>query len=246
MLLVPWLPPRRHCPPGARLRGRARHLYRWSNVIEAEKEALAQGLSREVGKPIGEARGEIARCVVILRYYAGEAVRSHGEVIPAQVEGALQFSLREPLGVVALVTPWNFPAAIPLWKAAPALAFGNTLVLKPAEQASNMAVLLARTAHTAGLPRGVFNVVLGKGSRIGDALLRAPAVRPSASQVRVRWARAWRRPARSATCASRPKWAARTSSSFCPTRISTWRRASQLLARCVLRVRSARRPAARS
>ena len=156
---------------------RAEHLYRWSSVIESEKEALAQALSREVGKPIGEARGEIARCVVILRYYAGEAVRSHGDVIPAQVEGALQFSLREPLGVVTLITPWNIPAAIPLWKAAPAIAFGNTVVLKPAEQASNMAVLLAHTAHAAGLPSGVFNVVLGKGSRIGDALLRAPAVR---------------------------------------------------------------------
>ena len=156
---------------------RAELLYKWAGVMEADRENLAQALSREVGKPIGEARGEIARCVVILRYYAGEAVRSMGDVIPAQVEGALQFSLREPLGVVALITPWNFPAAIPLWKAAPALAFGNTVVLKPAEQASNMAVLLARTADAAGLPHGVFNVILGKGSRIGDSLLRADAVR---------------------------------------------------------------------
>ncbi|MGH7469460.1 MAG: aldehyde dehydrogenase family protein [Longimicrobiales bacterium] len=156
---------------------RAEHLYRWASVMEAEKEALAQALTREVGKPIAEARGEIGRCVVILRYYAGECVRSLGEVIPPQVEGALQFSLREPLGVVLLITPWNFPAAIPLWKAAPALAFGNTVVLKPAEQASHMAVLLGRTAHAAGLPAGVFNVILGKGSRIGDTLLTAPAVR---------------------------------------------------------------------
>jgi alpha-ketoglutaric semialdehyde dehydrogenase len=98
---------------------RAEHLYRWSGVIAARQEDLARELTREVGKPIGEARGEIARCVVILRYYAGEAVRGSGEVVPAQVEGALQFTLREALGVVALVTPWNFPAAIPLWKAAP-------------------------------------------------------------------------------------------------------------------------------
>lgn len=156
---------------------RAEHLHKWAGVIEAEREALARELSREVGKPIGEARGEIMRCVVILRYYAGEAVRPMGDVIPAQTEGTLQYSQREPLGVVALITPWNFPAAIPLWKAAPALAFGNTVVLKPAEQASNTAVLLARAAQTAGLPAGVFNVLLGKGSRIGDALLNDEAVR---------------------------------------------------------------------
>ena len=166
-------------PAWRKLTGPARseHLYRWAAAIDADRENLAQALSREVGKPIGEARGEIGRCVVILRYYAGEAVRSIGEVIPAQVEGALQYSLREPLGVVALITPWNFPAAIPLWKAAPAIAFGNTVVLKPAEQASNMAVLLARTAEAAGLPAGVFNVILGKGSRIGDTLLKSEAVR---------------------------------------------------------------------
>src|SRR5690606_20263101 len=112
-----------------------------------------------------------------LRYYAGEAVRGVGEVIPAQGEGVLQFTLREPLGVVALITPWNFPLAIPLWKAAPALAFGNTVVLKPAEQSSYVASLLAETAVGAGLPAGVFNVLLGQGAVVGDALLRADAVR---------------------------------------------------------------------
>src|SRR5688572_18059755 len=116
---------------------RAEHLYRWSTAIAERQEALAQALAREVGKPIGEARGEVGRCVAILRYYAGEAVREVGEVIPPQVAGALQFTLREPLGVVALITPWNFPLAIPLWKAAPALAFGNTVVLKPSEMASH-------------------------------------------------------------------------------------------------------------
>ncbi|CAN5869520.1 aldehyde dehydrogenase family protein [soil metagenome] len=156
---------------------RAEHLYRWASAIGARQEELARELSREVGKPIGEARGEVARCVVILRYYAGDAVRSVGEVVPAQSEGSLQFTLREPLGVVALITPWNFPLAIALWKAAPALAFGNTVVLKPAEQASRMAVLLAETAAAAGLPAGVFNVVLGAGSIVGDALIRAEPVR---------------------------------------------------------------------
>jgi aldehyde dehydrogenase (NAD+) len=114
---------------------------------------------------------------VILRYYAGEAVREMGEVIPAQSAGALQFTLREPLGVVALITPWNFPIAIPLWKAAPALAFGNTVVLKPAETSSHIATLLAETALAAGIPSGVFNVVLGAGATVGAALVEAPEVR---------------------------------------------------------------------
>jgi aldehyde dehydrogenase (NAD+) len=156
---------------------RAEHLYTWAAAIADRADALARAMSREVGKPIAEARGEVARCVTILRFYAGEAVREIGEVIPAQTAGALQFTLREPLGVVALITPWNFPLAIPLWKAAPALAFGNTVVLKPAEMSSHVATLLGETASAAGLPAGVFNVVLGSGAVLGPALLREPAVK---------------------------------------------------------------------
>jgi aldehyde dehydrogenase (NAD+) len=155
---------------------RGEALHRWAGTIQSRAEELAQAVSREVGKPIGEARGEIGRCVAILRYHAGEAVRSMGEVVPAQAAGMLQFTMREPLGVVALITPWNFPLAIPLWKAAPALAFGNTVVLKPAEQSSAVAVLLAETA-AAQLPPGVFNMVLGTGAVAGDALIRDEAVR---------------------------------------------------------------------
>ena len=155
---------------------RADHLHRWSEAIVARSEELAQTMAREVGKPITEARGEAARAVAILRYYAGEAVREQGQVIPSQLPGTLQFTLRQPLGVVALITPWNFPVAIPLWKAAPALAFGNTVVWKPAETSSRVAVLLAETAASAGLPAGVFNVVLGSGSRIGEPLLAHPAI----------------------------------------------------------------------
>ncbi len=160
--------------PGWRARtgpARAEHLFRWSKEIESRHEPLAFQMAREVGKPISEARGEVARCVALLRYYAGEAVREIGQVIPSQFPGTLQFTLRQPLGVVALITPWNFPLAIPLWKAAPALAFGNTVVWKPAEAASSMATLLAQTAAAGGLPEGVFNVVLGSGSRIGGPLL---------------------------------------------------------------------------
>ncbi len=160
--------------PGWRaLTGAARgeFLYKWATAIAARQDELAQMLTREVGKPISEARGEVARCVMILRYYAGEAVRTVGEVIPAQTAGSLQFTLRQPLGVVALITPWNFPVAIPLWKAAPALAFGNTIVLKPAESASQSAALLAECARSAGLPPGVLNVLLGAGHVLGPALL---------------------------------------------------------------------------
>ncbi len=152
-------------------------LYRWGAAIAERQEVMAQAVTREVGKPIGEARGEVSRCVAILRYYAGECVREIGEVIPAQAPGALQFTVREPLGVVALITPWNFPVAIPMWKVGPALAFGNTVVLKPAESSSHAATLLAEAALAAGLPPGVFNVVPGAGSHIGAPLINHPLVR---------------------------------------------------------------------
>jgi aldehyde dehydrogenase (NAD+) len=156
---------------------RAEHLHRWSAVLASRQEELAALITREVGKPIAEARGEAARAAAIMRYHAGEAVREIGEVIPAQTAGALQFTLREPLDVVALITPWNFPVAIPVWKIAPALAFGNTVVLKPAEAASRVATLLAETAIAAGVPAGVVNVVFGAGSVIGPALVTASEVR---------------------------------------------------------------------
>jgi alpha-ketoglutaric semialdehyde dehydrogenase len=161
---------------GATGPARGEHLHHWAGAIAARQEEIAQAMTREVGKPIAEARGEAARCIAILRYHAGEAVRDVGEVIPAQAPGALQFTLRQPLGVVALITPWNFPAAIPLWKAAPALAFGNTVVLKPSEDAPHVATLLAETAAAAALPAGVFNVLLGDGPGAGEPLLRELAV----------------------------------------------------------------------
>ncbi|HET6681387.1 MAG TPA: aldehyde dehydrogenase family protein, partial [Gemmatimonadaceae bacterium] len=156
---------------------RARLLHDWAAVIDARAGELADAMVREVGKPIAEARGEVARCIVLLRYYAGEAVREIGEVIPAQQSASLQFTLREPLGVVALITPWNFPLAIPLWKAAPALAFGNTVVLKPSELSSFTASLLGETAMAAGIPAGVFNLVYGSGVTVGEPLIECEAVR---------------------------------------------------------------------
>lgn len=152
------LPAWRNLPGPAR----AEHLYAWAERIAARTDEIALAMANEVGKPIGEARGEVGRSVAILRYFAGEAVRPTGSVIPAQVPNALQYAVRQPLGVVGLITPWNFPFAIPLWKAAPALAVGNTVVLKPSEESSFCADLLAQTSM--GMPDGVFNVVHGDGS----------------------------------------------------------------------------------
>ncbi len=161
----------------SRLPGPARGdaLYKWGDAINARADELAHAIVREVGKPLGEARGEVGRCVAILRYYAGEAVREVGDVIPPLVAGALQFSIRQPLGVAGLITPWNFPLAIPLWKAAPALAVGNTVILKPAEEATWCASLLAETAEAAGMPAGAFNVLLGEGET-GRALVEHAGV----------------------------------------------------------------------
>jgi aldehyde dehydrogenase (NAD+) len=156
---------------------RAELLYKWAAAIGDRAEEIAQLAVREVGKPVGEARGEVGRCVAVLRYYAGEAVRATGSVIPAQVPGALQYSVHQSLGVVALITPWNFPLAIPMWKAAPALAFGNTVVLKSAESSSRCALMLAECAVAAGIPKGVFNVLVGAGDVMGPALIAAPEVR---------------------------------------------------------------------
>jgi len=149
---------------------RAELLYKWAAQMAARSEELAQAVCREVGKPIAEARAEAGRCEMILRYFAGAAVHACGELIPPQVAGSLQFSLRQPVGVVGLITPWNFPLAIPIWKAAPALAFGNTVILKPAEASTRVAALLAETAAAASIPDGVFNVVPGSGGVVGRAL----------------------------------------------------------------------------
>ncbi|MBS1715376.1 MAG: aldehyde dehydrogenase family protein [Armatimonadetes bacterium] len=154
---------------------RSEALFAWADRIKARQDELALAIAREVGKPIGEARGEVGRCVAILRYYAGEAVRPMGEVVPAQTAGPLQYSLRIPMGVVGLITPWNFPLAIPLWKAAPALSMGNTVVLKPSEMSGFCASLLAETS--AGLLAGVFNVVHGTGAAAGKALVGHADVR---------------------------------------------------------------------
>jgi len=148
-------------------------LFAWAEAIRAKQNELAHELCREVGKPIGEAKGEVGRCVAILRYYAGEAVRPTGALIPSQFAGATQFSRRSPLGVVGLITPWNFPLAIPIWKAAPALAYGNAVILKPSEFSPIIGNRLAETASV--LPEGLFQVIQG-GGEVGASMLEQPGL----------------------------------------------------------------------
>ncbi|MDQ3162401.1 MAG: aldehyde dehydrogenase family protein [Actinomycetota bacterium] len=157
--------------------GRAAILAGAADAIERRVEEMAQDMTREMGKPIREARLESARCAAILRFYAGEAWRPTGELYEQSATGSTLYTLRRPLGVVALITPWNFPAAIPAWKTAPALAYGNTVVLKLAQEAPLTGLHLAACLDEAGIPAGVFNVVIGRGSAVGTPLVLHPDVR---------------------------------------------------------------------
>jgi acyl-CoA reductase-like NAD-dependent aldehyde dehydrogenase len=153
---------------------RAELIHRLAEALDDRREELATLEARNVGKPIADARAEIGMVIDTFRYYAGAPERLLGQTIP--VAGGVDMTFREPLGVVGLITPWNFPLAIASWKVAPALAAGNTLVLKPAELTPLTAVELERTALDAGLPEGVLNVVAGPGSVCGTRLVEHPDV----------------------------------------------------------------------
>jgi acyl-CoA reductase-like NAD-dependent aldehyde dehydrogenase len=153
---------------------RAALLRRLADAIEAELEELSRLEARNAGKPITDARGEISMVVECFRYYAGAPERLLGKTIP--VAGGVDMTFREPLGVVGLITPWNFPLVIASWKIAPALAAGNTVVLKPAELTPLTALELERIALNAGIPEGVLDVVAGPGSVCGSRLVEHPDV----------------------------------------------------------------------
>src|SRR5581483_4335340 len=142
--------------------------------IEEAHEELALIEARNAGKPIGDARGEIGMVIETLRYYAAAPERLLGDTIP--VAGGQAFTVREPLGVVGLIVPWNFPLVIACWKLGPALAAGNTVVLKPAELTPLSALRFAELALEAGIPEGVLNVVVGPGSTVGQRLVEHPDV----------------------------------------------------------------------
>ena len=145
-----------------------------ADAIEERAEELATMEARNAGKPISDAEGEIGMVVECFRYYAGAPERLLGQTIP--VAGGVDLTFREPLGVVGLITPWNFPLVIASWKVAPALAAGNTIVLKPAELTPLTAIELEKIALEAGLPEGVLNVVAGPGSVCGQRLVEHPDV----------------------------------------------------------------------
>ena len=146
-----------------------------ANVLERRADEVAEAMTREMGKTFPEAKGETMRGVAILRYYAGKACEN-GDVIPSTDREALMFTTRVPLGVVGVIAPWNFPVAIPIWKTAPALIYGNTVVLKPAQETAVTAAKVLECFEEAGIPAGVLNLVSGKGSVIGSALAEHPDV----------------------------------------------------------------------
>ncbi|HZG55646.1 aldehyde dehydrogenase family protein [Paenibacillus sp.] len=156
---------------------RADYLHRAANVVEQHAEELAQTASREMGKPINESRGEMKRAVTLLRYYAGEGFRALGDVYSATDNRSMLYTNRVPLGVVSVISPWNFPVAIPIWKMAPALIFGNTVVWKPAESSTVTAFRLMQLLELAGFPPGVVNMVAGKGSVVGKVLVGHPSIK---------------------------------------------------------------------
>jgi acyl-CoA reductase-like NAD-dependent aldehyde dehydrogenase len=164
------LPAWRSLAPG----GRAEVLRALTDTLAAHHEELALLEARNAGKPIGAARGEIGGAIATFRYYSAAPERLLGDTIP--VDGGVAMTFREPIGVVGLITPWNFPLAIASWKLAPALAAGNTVVLKPAELTPLTALRFAELAAEAGVPDGVVNVVVGPGSTCGARLVEHPDV----------------------------------------------------------------------
>jgi len=156
---------------------RGEFLYRAAEWLAQHADQVAAEMTREEGKTFKEAKGETQRAVNIFRYFAGEGARLAGETVPSEREQVFCFTMRKPRGVVSLITPWNFPVAIPAWKLAPALICGNAAVIKPASLAPSCAVRLVEALHESGLPPGVVNLVTGPGATVGEEMLANEQVR---------------------------------------------------------------------
>jgi len=152
-------------------------LFRAAQILESRAEAVARDMTREEGKTLPEARGEVGRAVNILRFFGGEGARFSGQAVPSERERVLVHTLRRPLGVVGLITPWNFPIAIPTWKTAPALVAGNAVVLKPSDLAPLCAVRLVEALDEAGLTKGALNLVTGPGRTVGNEIVTSEHVK---------------------------------------------------------------------
>ena len=151
-------------------------LYRAGELMLRRKEDLAREMTREMGKVLPEARGDVQEGIDMTYYMAGEGRRQFGDVVPAELPNKWAMSMRSPVGVVAAITPWNFPLAIPTWKIMPALILGNAVVFKPASYTPLLAVRLVEILEEAGLPKGVINLILGPGGELGDHLVSHPGV----------------------------------------------------------------------
>ena len=152
-------------------------MYKAAEILVRDKECIALGMTQEMGKPLSETRGDVQEAIDMAYYAAGEGRRMAGEVVPSELENKWCMSKKEPIGVIGAITPWNFPIAIPSWKAFPALVAGNTMVIKPAEDTPWSVCKLAEVFHEAGLPAGVFNVVTGYGPTAGLPLIKNPKVK---------------------------------------------------------------------
>src|SRR4029079_4771388 len=156
---------------------RGKIVARAARLLEEHKEELAQILTREEGKTLAESRGELQRSINVAEFCGGESRRINGETIQSELPANFAYTIKQPLGVVAVVTPWNFPVAIPVWKIAPALVAGNAVVFKPATLTPATAVRIVEIFAEAGIPPGVLNLVLGSGSEAGDEIINHPAVK---------------------------------------------------------------------
>ena len=156
---------------------RGRVLWRAADIARRRLDEIARTLTREEGKILKEAKGEVLKGISLLEYYAGEGFRMHGKTLPSESRDTFTYTLRQPLGCVGLIAPWNFPWAIPVWKSAPAIVAGNAVVFKPAELTPATSVLLAEIYEEAGLPPGVFNMVVGSGREVGEAMVAAKELR---------------------------------------------------------------------
>jgi alpha-ketoglutaric semialdehyde dehydrogenase len=156
---------------------RADYLYEIGRLMKERKEHLAGVLTREMGKVIEEGRGEVQEGIDMAFYMAGEGRRLFGETTPSELSDKFAMSIRSPIGVVGLITPWNFPVAIATWKSFPALVAGNTFLWKPATETPMMAYEMSKIFKEAGLPEGVANVVFGSGPEVGSAMIEHPDIR---------------------------------------------------------------------
>jgi len=156
---------------------RGEYLFKAAEILESRLAKLGEDMTREEGKTLPEAKAEVKRAINIFRYFGGEGARQFSYQIPSERENVFCYTMRKPLGVVGLITPWNFPSAIPAWKMAPALVGGNTVVIKPASLAPLSALRLVEALHEAGIPAGAVNYLTGGGGTVGNTLVDHPAIR---------------------------------------------------------------------